>query len=349
MAENNTGAIAAVGAVAIAAGVGYYIYTQSKGAAPPQGPPSSSSGPVISLSTSQVSISSGLFGNIYTPSTLIVTGSGFTPGASVKILDEIGDILNTTTATATGTISIGTAFSSYNPAAGTGSIRALDTVTGQYSQPQTITYSSSSSSTPPSTQSLTLAVSPSSATMNDTIYFSVAGLAPGGTWELYADNNSFAAAQQSGSGNASLTYYLSSTSPLWKLMATKSSVSIYVHDYGSGQNSPAITLSNTNPLSYGTQSNPYIFGSWQGPGYYTFIGTGGLYYVSNQTQYNTDVNSGGGGLGTQANPYNASSGWQGTGWYTFPTSILTIPASGVTSNPTYVSSQSFYSSAMSWA
>jgi hypothetical protein len=52
----------------------------------------------------------------------------------------------------------------------------------------------------------------------------------------------------------------------------------------------SFTLSNPA----GTQGNPYIFGSYQGPGYYRFVGQSQEYYVDSLSTYNSYVNGTGG-------------------------------------------------------
>ena len=115
--------------------------------------PSGTSGitPSISISPTTVNLVSqtGLLGNVsitYSPSTLTITGNGFTPsilgqqGGKVQIQDENGDILSTINSNSSGAFTTNLPFSSYKPSAGTGSIVAIDVFTGTKSSVIPITY-----------------------------------------------------------------------------------------------------------------------------------------------------------------------------------------------------------------
>ena len=161
--QNNKKLIEEVGVAAVIAVVGgvilyFVLENQNKSSPSPSPSPSPSSSPspstispTISISPSLVYLTSqtGLFGNTsisYSPSSLTITGQGFTPsilgqtGGKVQIQDENGDILSTINTNASGAFTTNLPFSSYKPIAGNGSIMAIDTFTGSKSNSVPITY-----------------------------------------------------------------------------------------------------------------------------------------------------------------------------------------------------------------
>lgn len=70
--------------------------------------------------------------------------------------------------------------------------------------------------------------------------------------------------------------------------------------------------------------------------------------VSSSQSYTQSSSSSNPILGSALSPYNASSGWQGPGYYNFPSQLFSIPASGITYNPVYVTNADFISGAMAW-
>ena len=117
--------------------------------------------------------------------------------------------------------------------------------------------------------------------------------------------------------------------------------------------------SSTSPL--GSYNNPYapLIKGWQGAGYYrsyeqttpVYEGTSSSFYSEYPTAPNPNKLPGTGYTSTNpsgsfSNPYLYSGGWQGVGYYQFTSSayqiLLNAPASGISVNPTYMSSQQFY-------
>ena len=64
--------------------------------------------------------------------------------------------------------------------------------------------------------------------------------------------------------------------------------------------------------------------------------------------YNPTPSSGISPLGSPTNPYNYSGGWQGAGYYTWPSVLLSMPGAGIIQNPQYTDNQAFFNGAMSW-
>jgi len=103
--------------------------------------------------------------------------------------------------------------------------------------------------------------------------------------------------------------------------------------------------------------------NWYGAGCYQ-MPNGTYQYFSTETDlYNYAVSNGylktsplpqgdTNQLGSQSNPYIFDNGYQGAGYYEFTTAeynkLLSIPASGIKYNPTYMDNQTFYNGVESW-
>ena len=274
--------------------------------------------PSISCQTTSITISQGLLGDEYSPSSITISGSGFTSLGTYVIYGEDGSNLYQGNVSNNGTFSQIIQVSEFSPTSGVYKISAEDVSTNTLSNQIEINIISSSSTGNGSSGSGSSSTAlPSSQWNPNSQYMSNTNPVALGNWAIKN-----VGANWYGAG----WYAVSSTTEKY---------------FGSASQLDAEynTLYPQAPL--GSQSNPYSLANWSGPGYYSAPGTAPV-EITSEVDYNNYMQYG------QQVVYSFSAGWQGSGYYTFSSSqlskLLSEPASGITQSPSFIGTQSFYNS-----
>jgi hypothetical protein len=286
--------------------------------------------PSISCQTTSITISQGLLGDEYFPSSITISGSGFTSLGTYVIYGEDGSNLYQGNVSNNGTFSQIIQVSEFSPTPGVYKISAQDVSTNTLSNQIEINIISSSSTGNGSSGT------GSSSTGNGSSGTGSSSTAlPSSEWNpnsTYMSNTNPVALGNWAIKNVGANWY----GPGWYQVSTTTE-----KYFGSASQLDAEynTLYPQAPL--GSKSNPYSLASWEGPGYYSAPGTAPV-EIETKADYNNYMQYG------QQVVYSFSAGWQGSGYYTFSSSqlskLVSEPASGITQSPSFIGTQAFYNS-----
>jgi hypothetical protein len=234
----------------------------------------------------------------YNPASMTVSGTSFTPGGSVNIYDEANDLLATPAADSNGSFIQVITLSNFKPIAGSGSIVAKDTASGVSSNSVSVTYYSSQPTgtggggSGGSVNQLNpqISASESSYTSGDNISITGSGFTPNGpvrvsysfdstTQNLGGGNINISANLLGGFGGSPLTNILGSLYNSVNIQGTQGTLTVIATDVTSSSVSNKLTIpqkvvsttaqgyslppsSWTGTGSYGSNTNPVVWGNW---------------------------------------------------------------------------------------
>ena len=278
--------------------------------------------PEIRCETTSITISKGLLGNDYSPSSITITGQYFTPLGTYIIYGENGNNLYEGNISSNGTFNQIIDVSEFNPVAGHYDIQAQDVSTNLMSNIISINVISNTSKS-------------TNSNVNGNGGTNTTGNLLSNEW----NHNSVLG---SNTNPIPLSTWATSSGVVW-LGEGFYQISSTTENYFGSKSQLESEYNTLYPKGQeGTASNPYPLTSWKGAGNYAINSTTSV-YLSNENEYYDYVQ-----YGITTTPFDFNKGYQGSGYYLFTSTqfskLLIEPNADVSKNPTFISNQNQYNS-----